>query len=120
MSNKSFNSSSQAIIHLASRIEAGEITSKKVAHELKEIGSSYEYPFLATVFEKKPKPWDKEYLTHLRNSVAFGKTSPEFFMYFAEVADTVYRPKRIIKTILSVAAMIAAIAVLTAIFCLYF
>lgn len=104
-----YENSSQAIISLASKIEKGKTTKWAVKKELENIKTKFDSPFLPTQFERKTKPWNKEYLKQLRGSVAFGKSSPDFILYFAEVADYVYRPRRIIKAILIITALVTIV-----------
>ena len=113
MEKVQYENSSQAIISLASKIANGKTTKRNVEKELKNIVKSFESPFLPTSFERKTKPWNKYYLKQLRGSVDFGKSSPEFMLYFAEVADYVYRPRRIIKATLIIAALVAIITIVT-------
>lgn len=100
------------IVSLASRIVEGKTTYAGVKRELDEIEEAFDNPFAPYSLERRVKPWDMAYLKQLRAAVPFGAFSKEYLLHMSEVADDVYRKKRIIRqTILSVTATLAFILV---------
>ena len=81
-------------IQLVNDIAYGKTTVKEVRNRIKEIideygpSSFYNYPINK---DKFPKPWTKDTLDELKSLSGSGASSIEFYLFFAQVADEVYK-----------------------------
>jgi len=100
------------LVELSTRISEGKITQRNVQKELAAIEKEYGNPYIPYSVEIKEKPWDIDYLKKLRSSVPFGTISKEYFLYMSEVADDVFRIKRIVKVISFVVGIVVAISLI--------
>ncbi|WP_461204577.1 hypothetical protein [Clostridium sp. DL1XJH146] len=112
MKNSNGREASYAIAELVSNIVEGKITKKLTEKELIKIQKKYEEPFMIYEPDRKEKPWDINYLNELKKAVPFGATSSEYILYMAEVADEIYKNKRLIKNILYIVGVISGIAII--------
>jgi len=103
--------SSRNIIVLTRAMESGKSTLAQSKRRLDEIEAAYKSPFLPTQFTPKPKPWDKVYLSELCEAVTFGKTSKAYLLHIAEVSDAIFRPIRMLKTVIAAVVLLGAIIV---------
>ncbi len=97
------------ILTLVSNIQNGKINFRKSKNEIQKIEKDYLDPFFPTTFAPKEKPWDKKYLDELANSVMYGKSSKAYLMHIAEVSKSVYKPMRIVKSIVILILIIGSI-----------
>lgn len=93
---------------LARNIASGIYTKKEAVKKIHELQMQYPDEFDAPgCVKRKEKPWDMEYLKELENFFYHGAPSCAFLEYMAEVADEVYRAKRIRKSLCFIAAFLA-------------
>lgn len=107
------SSTNPELFDLVEGISEGKFTQNQVKKKLDQIEKKYSPEVFAWYPpEPKEKPWDMPYLKKLEDLFYCGATSREFILYMSEVADEVYRAKRIRRTALIGLFAVAALAVI--------
>ena len=81
-------------VELTNDIVYGRTTVKEVRNRIKEIIDEYgpnSFDSFSVNKDKFPKPWTKDTLRELELLSASGACSIEFYLFFAQVADEVYK-----------------------------
>ena len=101
-------------IALIEKIIGGEIDKKGVQMEIQRIEKMYGSEAFPTFeFQKKEKPWNKEYFEELKNLCMSGAGSREFLLHLSEVRDSVsWRIKKIKNLIIGIFATVAIIGII--------
>lgn len=105
------NDFENGICLLISDIRDGRINSLNVIKTIKTIENKYPNRFINIAIQKKNKPWSYETLKNYRKEISITLERKNDIIHMSEIADEVYRPKKIKNriTILTAIAIVIAI-----------
>lgn len=90
---------------LVNKIMDGRVDKKRAGIIIDDIKRKYgDDAFPAFEFEKKQKPWDRDYLQQLETKNVTGACSEEFILHMAEVSDYIAAKKK--KTIVGIVIVV--------------
>lgn len=105
-------------VKLVSKILKGEIRQEKVMEELDRISKQYGNEcFNAYAIQKKPKPWNKDYLDELELLGTSGASSKDYYLHLAEVSDYLRdleksKKSKVIGVILGIIVLVLVVVII--------
>lgn len=102
-------------IELIENICDNKISKRQVEAKIDEMERRYQEDAFTTFnFQKKEKPWDKEYYSELRKLFMSGASSKEFILHLIDVRDDINKSekKKLISVVITIIIVILIIVFL--------